>query len=267
MSSRRHYNILGTETCLVEGPRIVITAGFSFIFPQKNLSLLLPPPPPPFLPKSEQKNPTVHTLCHPRKPYRRVKLTNLFISVVAPTGTPTSASPAPQPAQMPGPPAGVAPQFLRHRTGLCRADLHPNDPIAQFHTWFTEASEAAAGVAHPETCTLATAALPSGRVSARMVYMKELDERGFVIYSNFGTSGKSRDLFGLPRGGGGGGADADMLQPQANPWVSLVFLVGILERQVRVEGRAERIPCGRKPGLLRHARAWEPYRGLGQPAK
>jgi len=84
-------------------------------------------------------------------------------------------------------------------------------------------------VAHPEACTLSTAQLPSGRVSARIVYMKELDARGFVIYSNFGTSGKARDLFGDGSGSAG------------NLWASLVFWWEPLERQVRVEGRGERL--------------------------
>jgi pyridoxamine 5'-phosphate oxidase len=65
-----------------------------------------------------------------------------------------------------------------------------------------------------------------------MVYMKELDARGFVIYSNFGTSGKARDLFGAADGSSTG-----------NPWASLVFWWEPLERQVRVEGRAERVPA------------------------
>lgn len=114
--------------------------------------------------------------------------------------------------------------------GLKRSDLDASNPIAQFHAWFSEASEPASGVAHPETCTLSTSQLPSGRVSARMVYMKELDAQGFVIYSNFGTSGKARDLFGTADGASAG-----------NPWASLVFWWEPLERQVRVEGRAARI--------------------------
>ncbi|KAL2153196.1 hypothetical protein VTH82DRAFT_4351 [Thermothelomyces myriococcoides] len=127
---------------------------------------------------------------------------------------------------------GQAGQFLRteHIGGLKRSDLDPNDPIAQFHAWFREASQSGSGVSHPETCTLSTAQLPSGRVSARIVYMKELDKKGFVIYSNFGTSGKARDLFGTADGSSTG-----------NPWTSLVFWWEPLERQVRVEGRAERI--------------------------
>lgn len=58
-----------------------------------------------------------------------------------------------------------------------------------------------------------------------MVYLKELESRpggGFVIYSNFGTSRKAADL-------------------ESNKWASLVFWWKPLERQVRVEGRAERL--------------------------
>lgn len=77
-------------------------------------------------------------------------------------------------------------------------------------------------VAHPETCCLSTASLPSGRVSSRVVYLKELDAHGFVIYSNFGTSRKAADL-------------------ATNPWASLTFWWEGLERQVRVEGRAQRL--------------------------
>jgi len=114
---------------------------------------------------------------------------------------------------------------------LRRSDLDASSPIAQFHSWF-DAAQRSGRVAHPETCTLSTASLPSGRVSARMVYMKELDARGFVLYSNFGTSRKAADLFG-----DGGAQDGS----QGNPWASLVFWWEALERQVRVEGRAERL--------------------------
>ncbi|KAK0643581.1 hypothetical protein B0T16DRAFT_416220 [Cercophora newfieldiana] len=125
---------------------------------------------------------------------------------------------------------GQAAQFLKaeREGGLRRRDLDPTSPIAQFHKWFTAASES--DISHPETCTLSTAQLPSGRVSARMVYMKELDAKGFVIYSNFGTSGKARDLFGSADG-----------KSKGNPWASLVFWWEGVERQVRVEGRAERL--------------------------
>ncbi|KAK4193833.1 putative pyridoxamine 5'-phosphate oxidase [Podospora australis] len=144
--------------------------------------------------------------------------------IFAPTGAPGPSESAAAPGQ--------AAQFLKAERlgGLKRTDLDPESPVTQFHTWFRQASSPEAGVSHPETCTLSTAQLPSGRVSARMVYMKELDPRGFVIYSNFGTSGKARDLFGSADG-----------KSTGNPWASLVFWWEPLERQVRVEGRAERL--------------------------
>ncbi|KAI1335457.1 hypothetical protein F5Y15DRAFT_250157 [Xylariaceae sp. FL0016] len=115
---------------------------------------------------------------------------------------------------------GQAEQFTKGH--LTRPDLDPSSPIRQFHAWFS-AAQASRRVPHPETCCLATAELPSGRVSSRMVYLKELDDGGgFVVYSNFGTSRKARDL-------------------ASNPWASLTFWWEDLERQVRVEGRAARL--------------------------
>ncbi|CAK7211835.1 pyridoxamine-phosphate oxidase [Sporothrix bragantina] len=124
-------------------------------------------------------------------------------------------------------------QFLQHegQGGLRRNDLDPVSPITQFHAWFAEA-KAIGGIAHPETCTLSTASLPSGRVSARIVYLKELDRQGFVLYSNFGTSKKGSDLFG-------DGSE----NSEGNSWASLTFWWEGLERQVRIEGRATRLPA------------------------
>ncbi|KAI1175077.1 pyridoxamine 5'-phosphate oxidase [Nemania sp. FL0916] len=115
---------------------------------------------------------------------------------------------------------GQAEQFTK--AALTRADLDASSPIRQFNGWFA-AAQRSGRVAHPEACCLATAELPSGRVSSRMVYLKELDAHGFVVYSNFGTSRKARDL-------------------ATNPWASLTFWWEHLERQIRVEGPAARLP-------------------------
>ncbi|KAJ8116934.1 hypothetical protein OPT61_g1755 [Boeremia exigua] len=112
---------------------------------------------------------------------------------------------------------GHATQYTKG--ALDRSDLLPS-PTDQFHAWFEEASKN--GVYQPETVTFSTAELPSGKVSARMVYMKELDSRGFVIYSNWGTSRKAADV-------------------ASNPHAALTFWWRELERQVRVEGRVERL--------------------------
>ncbi|KAB5572451.1 hypothetical protein GE09DRAFT_1099530 [Coniochaeta sp. 2T2.1] len=147
--------------------------------------------------------------------------------IFAPTGTLTPSAPGVSTPTSPG----QAAQFLltEFRGGLKRSDLDPLSPITQFHAWYSSASTSSL-VAHPETCTLSTASLPSGRVSARVVYLKELDSRGFVVYSNFGTSRKGSDLFGSPDG-----------SSKPNPWASLTFWWEGLERQVRVEGRVERL--------------------------
>ena len=105
------------------------------------------------------------------------------------------------------------------KSGLSRSELD-RDPFTQFHSWYSAAQ--AQAVPSAETATLSTASLPSGRVSARTVYLKELDVRGFVVYSNWATSRKAADL-------------------AANPRAALTFWWRELERQVRVEGAVERL--------------------------
>ncbi|KAH9881935.1 hypothetical protein J1614_001106 [Plenodomus biglobosus] len=112
---------------------------------------------------------------------------------------------------------GHATQYTKG--ALDRVDLLPS-PTDQFHKWFQEATSAS--VYQPETVTFSTASLPDGKVSARMVYMKELDARGFVIYSNWDTSRKAADV-------------------RSNPHAALTFWWRELERQVRVEGTVERL--------------------------
>jgi pyridoxamine 5'-phosphate oxidase len=103
------------------------------------------------------------------------------------------------------------------REGLRRRDLAA-DPVEQFLKWLGEAK-----AAYPEdftTMVLATADR-SGRPSARIVLLKACDERGFVFYSNYGSH-KGRDL-------------------EENPRAALVFYWRAFDRQVRVEGRVEKL--------------------------
>ena len=76
------------------------------------------------------------------------------------------------------------------------------------------------GISQPEAMTLATAT-PEGRPSARIVLMKHHDERGFVFYTNY-QSRKAGEL-------------------EANPRAALIFHWEPLQRQVRIEGRVERV--------------------------
>lgn len=96
-------------------------------------------------------------------------------------------------------------------------DLHP-DPLRQFERWFGEAG--AAGEEVPEAMALATAAA-DGRPSARMVLLKRADERGFGFHTNY----ESRK-----------GVELD-----ANPRAALLFYWRALGRQVRIDGRVERV--------------------------
>lgn len=92
------------------------------------------------------------------------------------------------------------------------------DPIRQFQAWFDAA--VAAGHPEPNAMAVATATL-EGAPSARMTLLKGLDERGFVFYTNY-ESRKGGEL-------------------AANPRAALIFFWVLLERQVRVEGRVERV--------------------------
>ena len=102
-------------------------------------------------------------------------------------------------------------------TYLDRRDLLP-DPLAQFALWYEEAQQST--VALPHAMALATADA-QGRPSARMVLLKECDQRGFVFYTN-SKSHKGRDL-------------------SQNPRAALVFHWEPLRKQVRVEGAVERV--------------------------
>jgi pyridoxamine 5'-phosphate oxidase len=100
---------------------------------------------------------------------------------------------------------------------LRRRDLAP-DPFQQFGKWYEEAIEAVAKL--PNAMTLATAT-KDGRVSARMVLLKDFDHSGFVFYTNY-LSRKCREL-------------------EENPFATLVFYWAELDRQVRITGRAHRV--------------------------
>ena len=95
------------------------------------------------------------------------------------------------------------------RAGLAEAQAHA-DPLVQFERWFRDAE--AAGVPLANAMTLATVS-PAGAPSARVVLLKDLEQGGFVFYSNY-LSRKGREL-------------------EAQPLACLVFLWSELERQVR----------------------------------
>ena len=94
----------------------------------------------------------------------------------------------------------------------------PASPYLLFNSWFSEAT--ASTIIEPNAMTLATAS-KEGKPSARIVLLKEINKDGFVFYTNY-QSKKAKNL-------------------EENPAAALVFLWDILEKQVRVEGRIEKI--------------------------
>lgn len=101
--------------------------------------------------------------------------------------------------------------------GLSEAEAAA-DALAQFRLWFDQAL--AARVPEPNAMTVATVG-PDGQPSARVVLLKGFDERGFVFFTNY-ASRKGQEL-------------------AAHPQIALVFFWPELERQIRIEGRAEQV--------------------------
>lgn len=107
--------------------------------------------------------------------------------------------------------------------GLQEHDLH-SDPFKQFEQWFQDALDAQKKSDAPHfeanAMTLATAT-KSGKPSARMVLLKQLDTRGFVFFTNY-ESRKGKEL-------------------DENPYAALCFHWEVLERQVCVNGQVEKL--------------------------
>lgn len=114
------------------------------------------------------------------------------------------------------------PDIAALRTEYRKASLNETDvhaaPVAQFDRWFQEAL--AAEVPEGNAMTLATCD-EDRRPSARIVLLKDFDQRGFVFYTNY-DSHKGHDL-------------------AANNRAALLFFWPSLERQIRIQGRVEQV--------------------------
>lgn len=97
-------------------------------------------------------------------------------------------------------------------------DFNFETPFDAFTHWLDEA------VAHQEmeaNAMVVSTVDSSGQPSSRMLYLKELENKTFVFYTNY-NSKKGKDLL-------------------ANPKASLLFFWPGMERQVRIEGSVSKI--------------------------
>ncbi|MFP4089864.1 MAG: pyridoxamine 5'-phosphate oxidase [Cyclobacteriaceae bacterium] len=92
------------------------------------------------------------------------------------------------------------------------------DPVIQFQKWFDEARQAE--LPEPNAMHLATVT-PEGKAAGRIVLLKGIEEGAFVFYTNY-QSRKGQEM-------------------QQAPWAGLTFFWAELERQVRIEGRVEKV--------------------------
>lgn len=105
------------------------------------------------------------------------------------------------------------------RDGLSEAQA-PADPFVLFHQWFAEAVDIEQPPVEPNAMTLATVDR-DGRPHCRVLLLKALDARGFTFFTNY-DSAKGEQL-------------------AARPYAAMTFFWPSLERQVRIEGRVEKV--------------------------
>lgn len=105
------------------------------------------------------------------------------------------------------------------RDGLSEAQA-PLEPFALFQHWFADAVKTEQLPVEPNAMTLATVD-GEGRPHCRVLLLKGLDARGFTFFSNY-DSAKGQQL-------------------AINPFAAMTFFWPSLERQVRIEGRVERV--------------------------
>eukprot|EP01053_Blabericola_migrator_P003496 Blabericola_migrator_1__3495@NODE_2035_length_3384_cov_95_542358_g1292_i0_p2_GENE_NODE_2035_length_3384_cov_95_542358_g1292_i0NODE_2035_length_3384_cov_95_542358_g1292_i0_p2_ORF_typecomplete_len216_score33_46Putative_PNPOx/PF01243_20/4_2e21PNP_phzG_C/PF10590_9/1_1e20Pyridox_oxase_2/PF12766_7/4e08Pyrid_ox_like/PF16242_5/8_7e05Pyrid_ox_like/PF16242_5/11KdpC/PF02669_15/0_15_NODE_2035_length_3384_cov_95_542358_g1292_i010541701 len=105
------------------------------------------------------------------------------------------------------------------RDGLSEA-YAPLEPFPLFRDWFQEAMKTEQPPVEANAMTFATVDL-EGRPECRVLLLKHLDEKGFTFFTNY-ESAKGQHLLN-------------------NPFGAMTFLWPTLERQVRIQGRVEKV--------------------------
>lgn len=106
-----------------------------------------------------------------------------------------------------------------YRAKTLEAEDVSTNPFQQFTEWFQEALDS--NIKEANAMTIATVD-ENGKPSARIVLLKGYDEDGFMFYTNY-DSKKGQELAN-------------------NPNIAVVFLWKDLERQIRIEGIAKKMP-------------------------
>jgi pyridoxamine 5'-phosphate oxidase len=93
------------------------------------------------------------------------------------------------------------------------------DPFDQFSKWFQDAVNN--GIEEPNAMILSTVG-KNYRPSARIILLKESDSEGFIFYTNY-QSRKGKQI-------------------EENSYGALLFPWHTVQRQIRIEGKIERLP-------------------------
>ncbi|GAA5966927.1 hypothetical protein JCM3765_001303 [Sporobolomyces pararoseus] len=114
------------------------------------------------------------------------------------------------------------------------ASLDPN-PLTQFSKWFELAQSKPEEVPEPEAMSISTVSSTQPPIpSTRVVLLKQVDDRGFVFYTNY-ASRKGRELFpqGYEEGKEG--------ETVKGGYASIAFYWRAMHLSVRVVGRVEKV--------------------------
>jgi pyridoxamine 5'-phosphate oxidase len=107
---------------------------------------------------------------------------------------------------------------LSYEQGQLLESKISDDPFQQFRFWFDLVVKS--NIVEPNAMTIATST-KAGIPSARMVLLKDFDQTGFTFFTNYGSR-KGKELL-------------------ENPLASILFWWREFERQVRIEGKIEKI--------------------------
>lgn len=133
------------------------------------------------------------------------------------------------------------------RSDFAKAELSEEhlqaNAIVQFDNWLQQAI--AAEITEVQAMTISTANA-SGRVSSRIVYLREFDQHGFCFYTNY-LSEKGKAI-------------------EENPHAAVCIFWKELERQIRIEGKIEKVDAAQSDAYF-NSRPYESKLGAWASAQ